>query len=134
MKSLGVRLALLYAFVSTATLAVLFVAGYYLLNQHLIHGLDVLNEAEFEQIKAGLGTDYAALTRDKIDERIRHTTEAASVLFYIDVMNRAKAPSSPRPTSAAARFPMCPAAASSTSSSTASASCAWASSSSARRT
>ena len=36
MKSLGVRLALLYAFVSTATLAGLFVAGYYLLDQHLV--------------------------------------------------------------------------------------------------
>ena len=85
MKSLGVRLALLYAFVSTATLAVLFVAGYYLLNQHLVHGLDVLNAAEFEQLKASLGTDYASLTRDKIEERIRQTTEVASVLFYIDV-------------------------------------------------
>ena len=78
MKSLSVRLALLYGLVTTATLAVLFVAGYYLLNQHLIHGLDVLNEAEFEQIKASLGPDYASLSREKIEERIRRTTEVAS--------------------------------------------------------
>ena len=85
MKSLGVRLALLYAGVSTATLALLFVAGYYLLNQHLVRGIDTLNAAEFEQIKASLGPDYAALTPDKIEARIRRTTEFASVLFYIEV-------------------------------------------------
>ena len=76
---------MLYAFVSTATLAVLFVAGYYLLNQHLVRGLDLLNDAEFEQIKASLGPDYAALTTDKIEERIRRTTEVAAVLFFIEV-------------------------------------------------
>ena len=76
---------MLYAFVSTATLTVLFVAGYYLLNQHLVRGLDLLNDAEFEQIKASLGPDYAALTTDKIEERIRRTTEVAAVLFFIEV-------------------------------------------------
>ena len=85
MKSLGARLTLLYAFVSTATLAVLFIAGYYLLQQHLVRGLDLLNATEFEQIRASLGPDYAALTTDKIEERIRRTTEVAAVLFFIDV-------------------------------------------------
>lgn len=85
MKSLGARLTLLYAFVATATLAVLFIAGHYLLKQHLVRGLDLMNATEFEQIKASLGPDYAALTTDKIEERIRRTTEVASVLFYIEV-------------------------------------------------
>ena len=85
MKSLGARLALLYAFVSTATLAGLFVAGYYLLNHHLVQGLDSLNEAEFGQVKASLGPDYSALPAEKIEERIRRTTEFASVLFFIEV-------------------------------------------------
>ena len=76
---------MLYAFFSTATLAVLFVAGYYLLDQHLVRGLDLLNDAEFGQIKASLGPDYADLTPDKIEERIRRTTEGASVLFFIEV-------------------------------------------------
>ena len=39
MKSIGTRLALWYAGVSTVTLICLFVAGYYLLNEHLIDGL-----------------------------------------------------------------------------------------------
>ena len=85
MKSLGVRLALLYASVSTVTLAVLFVAGYYLLNEHLVHGLDLLNQAEFEQVKASLGPDPAALDSRQIDNRIRGTTELSAVLFYIEV-------------------------------------------------
>lgn len=85
MKSLGARLTLLYAAVSTGTLILLFVTGYYLLQQHLIRGLDLLNATEFAQIKAALGPDYAALTTDKIEERIRRTTDVAAVLFYIEV-------------------------------------------------
>jgi len=88
MKSLGVRLAMLYALVSTATLGVLFVAGYYLLNQHLVNGLDVLNAAEFTEVKASLGPDFATLTPKQIEERIRRTTESASVLFFIEIHER----------------------------------------------
>ncbi len=85
MKSLGVRLALLYAIVSTATLAGLFVAGYYLLNLHLVRGLDLLNETGFEQIRASLGPDYATLSPGQIGDRVRRTTEFASVLFFVEV-------------------------------------------------
>ena len=70
------------------TLACLFVVGYYLLRGYLIHGLDLLNQSEFEQIKAHLGPDYSSLSSAVIDERIRETTEYASVLFYIDIHSR----------------------------------------------
>src|ERR671922_1058296 len=89
MKSIGARLALWYAAASTVTLACLFIVGYYLLRGYLIHGLDLLNQAEFEQIKARLGPDYSALSSAVIDQRIRETTEFASVLFYIDIHSRA---------------------------------------------
>jgi signal transduction histidine kinase len=85
MKSIGARLALHYAAASTATLACLFVVGYYLLRGYLIHGLDLLNQSEFQQIRAHLGADYAALSPGVIDQRIRETTDYASVLFYIDI-------------------------------------------------
>ena len=85
MKSIGARLAFWYASAATLTLACLFVAGYYLLENHLIKGLDLLNRAQFEQIKAHLGEDYAALTPPVIDARIRETTNYASVLFYITI-------------------------------------------------
>ncbi|MDD3180203.1 MAG: ATP-binding protein [Opitutaceae bacterium] len=88
MKSFGAKLALWYALVSTATLVCLTVIGYYLLNQYLINGLDLLNEAEFTQIKASLGPDYDRLTSAKIEERVRRTTESASVLFYVEIHQR----------------------------------------------
>src|SRR5579863_7298974 len=88
MRSIGARMALWYAAAATATLACLFLVGYYLLRGYLIHGLDLLNQSEFEQIKAHLGPDYRSLSAAVIDQRIRETTEYASVLFYIDIHGR----------------------------------------------
>jgi two-component system heavy metal sensor histidine kinase CusS len=88
MRSIGARLALWYAATATATFACLFLVGHYLLSDYLIHGLDLLNKSEFEQIKAHLGPDYRALSATVIDQRIRETTEFASVLFYIDIHSR----------------------------------------------
>ena len=85
MRSIGARLALWYAGAATGTLACLCIAGYYLLQIHLVHGLDQLNQAQFAQIKAHLGTDYASLTAPMIDARIRETTDYASVLFFITI-------------------------------------------------
>ena len=85
MRSISTRLAVWYASAATLTLACLFVAGYQLLQTYLIHGLDVLNSAEFEQIKAHLGSDYMTQNSRVIDERIRETTEFSSVLFFIEI-------------------------------------------------
>lgn len=85
MKSIGARLAAWYALTATATLAILFVAGYFLLQNNLIRGLDLLNAAEYEQIRSRLGPDPKSLDPSQIDARIRETTEYAKVLFYIDV-------------------------------------------------
>ena len=85
MKSISARLTFWYALTATATLACLFVAGYFLLESRLIHGLDLLNEAEFKQIKARMGEDYETFTSKMIDARIRETTDYSSVLFYIDI-------------------------------------------------
>ena len=88
MKSIGTRLTALYALSATATLAFLFVVGYRLLETQLVHGLDLLNAAEFEQIRAHLGGDNSTLTPDIIDQKLRETTEYASVLFYINLQSR----------------------------------------------
>src|SRR6202022_2423566 len=74
-----------YPAAATATLVCLFVAGYYLLKINLVHGLDLLNRAEFAQISAHLGSDYGSLNDQVIDARIRETTDYASVLFFITV-------------------------------------------------
>jgi signal transduction histidine kinase len=85
MRSISTRLAVWYALAATVTLACLFVVGYQLLESYLIHGLDLLNTAEFEQIRARLGPDYRKLSLEVVNQRIRTTTEYASVLFYFDV-------------------------------------------------
>jgi signal transduction histidine kinase len=85
MRSISTRLAAWYALAATVTLACLFIVGYQLLESYLIHGLDLLNTSEFEQLRARLGPDYRTLSLDVVNQRIRTTTEYASVLFYFDV-------------------------------------------------
>ena len=85
MKSIGSRITVWYAVTATATLACLFIAGHYLLENQLIHQLDALNEAQFKQLKYTLGPNYKTLTPATIDDRIREATESASSLFYIDM-------------------------------------------------
>ena len=88
MRSIGARLALWYAGSATLTLVCLFTAGYYLLENQLIHGLDLLNKAQFAQIRAHLGDDFAALNAQLIDSRIRETSDFSSVLFFITIDDR----------------------------------------------
>ena len=85
MRSIGTRLALWYASVSTATIVGLFVAGYYLLHLHLVRGLDLLNAAEFAQIKSVLGPDSDTLTPAGFEQRMRGWADGAAVLFYVAV-------------------------------------------------
>lgn len=87
MRSIGGRLTLWYALSATATLAVLFAIGYQLLSNRLTHGLDELNFAGFQQIRARLGADYENLNSPILDQRIRETSEYSSALFYISVEN-----------------------------------------------
>jgi signal transduction histidine kinase len=85
MKSISSRITVWYAVTMTAILSCLFVVGYYLLADHLIHQLDELNETQFKHLKATLGPDYATLTPALVDDRIREATESASALFYVDM-------------------------------------------------
>jgi len=52
MRTLGARLALWYSLVSTVTLFGLLAAGYFLLNRHLVRGVDLQNAAEFHRLVA----------------------------------------------------------------------------------
>jgi two-component system heavy metal sensor histidine kinase CusS len=85
MKSIGTRIAAWYATAATATLAILFIAGYLLLEKQLVHGTDLLIEAAFSEIESRLGPDYRTLTPQQIESRIRELTDYSSTLFYIDV-------------------------------------------------
>ena len=92
MKSIGTRIAVWYASAATGTLACLFAAGYLLLENQLIHGLDLLNESEFRQIEARMGPDFRTLAAPSIETRIREITDYASTLFYIDLHIPGKGP------------------------------------------
>ncbi len=85
MRSIGARLALWYAGAATLTLVCLFVAGYYLLQNQLIRDLDLLNKAQFAEIRAHLGEDFAGLDAHLIDARIRETSDFSSVLLFITI-------------------------------------------------
>ncbi|HEY8005086.1 MAG TPA: ATP-binding protein [Phenylobacterium sp.] len=85
MRSIGARLTFWYALSATVTLAILFVAGYQLLETRLINGLDQLNSAEFQQLKSHLGADYQKLNSAVMAERVRETSESGAVLFYISI-------------------------------------------------
>ena len=85
MRSIASRSALWYAASATFTLAMLSVAGFFAMQNGLVRGLDLLNASEFQRIVTRLGPDYAQLTAQEINARIRDTTTSAAVLFYIDI-------------------------------------------------
>lgn len=85
MKSIGARISLWYALASTLTFACLFLAGRYFLERHAIHALDLMNAAEFEQVKARLGSDAAALSHEELRVRLRSAMANDSVLFYVEI-------------------------------------------------
>jgi two-component system heavy metal sensor histidine kinase CusS len=85
MKSIGSRIATWYACAATATLACASAVGYQFLENHLIHGLDLLNEAEFQQIEAHLGPDYKTLSVPFVEMRVRDIADFSYTLFYIEI-------------------------------------------------
>lgn len=86
-KSISTRLALWYAGAASATLAALFVSGYFVLEQHLLNGLDVLNKAELGEVKAHLVRGYAPDDPTFLERRLRLPSERSKALFYLDVRN-----------------------------------------------
>ena len=89
MKSIGARLSLWHALASTLTFACLFFAGRYFLERHAIHALDLMNAAEFEQVKARLGPDAAALTPEGLRGHLRSAMANDSVLFHVEIHDHA---------------------------------------------
>lgn len=87
MKSISTRLAIWYALAATTTLACLFVAGYLLLQQHLIHGLDQLNEAELGQIKGHVFRDYDPQDPGFVERRMRKSSDRTAALYFVEIRN-----------------------------------------------
>lgn len=85
MKSLGARLTFWYAVVATTTVALLFLIGRYLLELHLVHGLDLLMTAKFEEVRSRLGPSEDGHTPATLDARLRHDSDLDAALFYVQV-------------------------------------------------
>jgi len=82
MKSVGVRIAFWYMAASLLTLGCFFRVGRFLLEQHMIHSLDLGLASEFEQVKRRLGPEAADLAPAQVAERLALN---ASVRYLIEV-------------------------------------------------
>ena len=82
MKSVGVRIAFWYTVASLLTLGCFFRVGRFLVEQHMIHSLDLGLAAEFEQIERRLGPEAAGLAPAQVAERLATN---ASVRYHIEV-------------------------------------------------
>lgn len=87
MKSIGARLTLGYALSATISFAILSLIGGRLLEARLTDGLDELNAAEFRQLEAHIGSDYAAVSPALLEKRLANVNSYESVLFYISIEN-----------------------------------------------
>ena len=85
MKSIGARLAVTYAMGATLSFAVLSLVGASLLHGRLIRSLDELNEAEFRQLRAHIGSDYASVDSRALEQRLASVNQYQSVLFYVHI-------------------------------------------------
>ena len=90
MKSIGSRLTFWYAFAATVSFAILSVIGGILLQTQLVHGLDELNTAEFRQLKAHIGADYAMVNPKLLERRLAGVNQYESVLFFISIYHPRK--------------------------------------------
>ena len=87
MKSIGARLTLGYALSATISFAILTLIGSRLLEARLTDGLDELNAAEFRQLEAHIGPDYAGVSPALLQKRLINVNSYESVLFYISIEN-----------------------------------------------
>ena len=90
MRSIGARLTLWYALSATISFAILSLVGLRVLESRLIDGLDDLNAAEFRQLQAHIGPDFATVSPAVLEERLRNVNSYESVLFYISIENPKK--------------------------------------------
>lgn len=90
MRSIGARLTFWYAVAATLSFAGLSAIGGVLLDTQLIHGLDQLNAAEFRQLKAHIGDDYATADPEVLEARLAGINPYESVLFFISIQNPRK--------------------------------------------
>lgn len=82
-RSFATRLALGYALLTTATVAVVLVAGRLIVGHQVVHGLDLLNAAEFAELADRLPAPASAVLDAHALETLReHTAIDASMYLF----------------------------------------------------
>lgn len=90
MKSLSLRLTVWYAFVVTLTVAGVLFVGRFSLESHMISGIDLLNEIEFEEIRARL--DEAEGDPERLVAVMQAHAELDAALYFFQIGGREGAP------------------------------------------
>lgn len=78
-----------FAVLVTVTTAVVLAAGGWLLSREAVNGLDLLNQAEYVEIRDRLEPNPAALSAADIDRRVRAHTEVDAALYFFQIHNDA---------------------------------------------
>lgn len=85
MKSISTRLTLWYAIAATITAAVFMMLGRSMIEKNFIHGVDLLNDKEFEEIRSRLENEIPSKNKDLITSAIIEHTEIDAALFFFQV-------------------------------------------------
>ena len=85
MTSISRRLTLSFAALVTITTAVVLSLGGWLLSRQMVNGLDLLNKAEFSELRERLETIPSPPATAEISRRIREHTEIDAAMYYSQV-------------------------------------------------
>ena len=90
MKSLGSRLTYYYALVVMCTVISTMIIGYWLLRDELIHGIDLLNNAEFREIRDRVEAQHAPILEGDFLRRVAEHAEIDAQLYFFQVRRNGK--------------------------------------------
>ncbi|MEI8340947.1 MAG: ATP-binding protein [Verrucomicrobiota bacterium] len=85
MKSLGLRLTFWYVLVVTITATVALLLGRWLLDRELIHGIDLLNAAEFQEIKSRIERDAHLLPEKELIQKVATHAEIDDPIYFFQI-------------------------------------------------
>ncbi len=90
MKSLGSRLTYYYALVVMCTVTSTLIIGYLLLRNQLIHGIDLLNNAEFREIHDRVEVQNGRIAEGDFLRRVGEHAEIDAQLYFFQVRRNGK--------------------------------------------
>ncbi len=90
MKSLGSRLTYYYALVVMCTVISTMIIGYWLLRDELIHGIDLLNNAEFREIRDRVEAQHVPIVEGDFLRQVAEHAEIDAQLYFFQVRRNGK--------------------------------------------